>query len=166
MPCSRRIGDATTLTPVRLCCVRLTGWLEPRGQEECSVNDDDFAELFKRLSSGQSAGTSWQEVAAEFEALTRTLGDVVRGAWQRQNADSGIGRLRDMLASAIQELNDAVDGTPEAQQAREQFGRVAESLRAAADRAGDELRPELLRMLRQANAELRRRSGLDEDASG
>lgn len=139
-------------------------YLEPSGREECSVNDDDFAELFKRLSSGQSAGTSWQEVAAEFEALTRTVGDVMRGAWQRQNPDSGVGRLRDMLASAVQELNGAVEGTPEAQQAREQFARVTDSLRAAADRAGDELRPELLRMLRQANAELRRRSGLDGDA--
>jgi hypothetical protein len=129
------------------------------------VNDDDFAELFKRLSSGQSAGTSWREVAVEFEALTRTVGDVVHSAWQRQNPDSGIGRLRELLSSAIQELDQAVEGTPEAQQAREQFARVAESLRATADRAGDELRPELLRMLRQANAELRRRSGLDEHAS-
>jgi len=129
------------------------------------VNDDDFAELFKRLSSGRSSGTSWQEVAAEFEALSRTLGDVVRGAWQRPSPDSGIGRLREMLASAIKDLNQAVEGTPEAVQARDQFARLTESLRAAADRAGDELRPELLRMLRQANAELRRRSGLDEDAS-
>ena len=130
------------------------------------MNDDEFAELFKRLSSGQAPGTSWQEVADEFEALTRTVGDVVRGAWHRPGADSGIGRLRDMLSSALRELDQAVDGTPEAQQARARFARVAESLRAAADRAGDELRPELLRMLRQANAELRRRSGLDEDTSG
>jgi hypothetical protein len=130
-----------------------------------SVNDDDFAELFKRLSSGQSAGTSWQEVATEFETLSRTVGDVVRGAWQRQDANSAVGRLREMFSSAFQEVNQAVEGTPEAQQAREQVARVAESLRAAADRAGDELRPELLRMLRQANDELRRRSGLDEDAS-
>ena len=129
------------------------------------MNDDDFAELFKRLSSGQSAGTSWQEVAAEFETLSRTVGDVVRGAWQRQDANSTVGRLREMFSSAFQELNQAVEGTPEAQQAREQVARVIESLRAAADRAGDELRPELLRMLRQANDELRRRSGLDEDAS-
>jgi hypothetical protein len=128
-----------------------------------SVNDDDFAELFKRLSSGRSSGTSWQDVANEFEALSRTVGDIVRGAWQRQTADSGIGRLRDMLSSAIRELDQAVEGTPEAQQARVQFARVVESLRAAADRAGDELRPELSRMLRQANAELRRRSHLDED---
>jgi hypothetical protein len=127
------------------------------------VNDDDFAELFKRLSSGQSSGTSWKEVAAEFEALSRTLGDVVRGAWQRQDADSGIGQLREMLSSSIEELNRAVEGTPEAQQARDQLIRVVESVRAAADRAGDEVRPELLRVLRQANAELRRRSGLDED---
>ena len=130
------------------------------------MNDDDFAELFKRLSSGQSAGTSWHEVATELEALSRTVGDVVRGAWQRQDANSPIGRLREMFSSAFQELNQAVEGTPEAQQAREQFARVTESLRAAADRAGDELRPELLKMLRQANDELRRRSGLDEDAPG
>lgn len=130
------------------------------------MNDDDFNELFKRLSSGKSSGSSWQEVAAEFEALSRTLGDVVRGAWQRQDADSDMGRLREVLSSAVHELNRAVEGTPEAQQARDHFVRVVESLRAAAARAGDELRPELLRMLRQANAELRRRSGLDEDPPG
>ena len=60
------------------------------------------------------------------------------------------------------DLNRAVEGTPEAQQAREQFVHLTESIRAAAERTSDELRPELLKMLRQANAELRRLTLPDE----
>ena len=66
------------------------------------------------------------------------------------------------VLEVIQELNRAVVGTPEAQQARDQLVRMSDSIRTAAERAGDELRPELVSMLRQANAELRRRSHLDE----
>jgi hypothetical protein len=126
------------------------------------MNDDDFAELFKKLPSRPSAGTSWQDVAAEVEALGKTLGDVVRDAWQRQDNDVGLARLRESLQSMIQDLNRAVEGTPEAQQARDQFVHLTESIRAAAERTSDELRPELLSMLRQANAELRRLTHLDD----
>jgi hypothetical protein len=120
------------------------------------MDDDDFAELFKKLPSRPSTGTSWQDVAAEFEALGKTLGDALRDAWQRPDNDAGLARLRDSLHSMIEEVNRAVDGTPEAQQARDQFVQLTTSIRAAAERAGDELRPELINMLRQANAELRR----------
>lgn len=127
------------------------------------MDDDEYAELFKKLPSKPSTGTSWQDVAAEFEALGTTLGDVLRRAWQRQDDDgAGLGQLRDSLQSMIQELNRAIDGTPEAQQARDQLVHMTESIRTAAERAGDELRPELVSMLRQANAELRRRTRLDE----
>ena len=47
------------------------------------------------------------------------------------------------------------------QQAREQLSRVAESIRQATERASQELRPELIKLLRQANAELRRFTGTD-----
>ncbi len=83
------------------------------------MDDDDFAELFKKLPSRPSSGTSWHDVAAEFQALGKTL------------------------------------GTPEAEQARDQFVRLTESIRAAAERAGDELRPELVTLLRQASASVR-----------
>jgi hypothetical protein len=119
------------------------------------MDDDDFAELFKKLPKGPSSGTSWQDVGAELEALGKTLGDALRGAWQRQD-EAGLGALRDSLESMIQEVNRAVEGTPEAQDARAQLVQVTERIRAAAERASDELRPELVSMLRQANAELRR----------
>jgi hypothetical protein len=125
------------------------------------MNDDDFAELFKNLPSGASTGTSWQDVISEFEALGKTVGDVLRSAWQRQD-DDGLGRLRDSLDYLVKDVNRTIDGTPEAQQARDQFARFASSMREAAERAGDELRPELLSMLRQANAEIRRFTHLDE----
>jgi len=87
---------------------------------------------------------------------------VLRGAWQRQEPDAGFSRLRDSLQTMIQELNRAVDDTPEAQQARDQLVRLTETIRSAAERTSEELRPELVSLLRQANAELRRLSHLDE----
>ena len=126
------------------------------------MDDDDFAELFKKLGSGPSTGTSWRDVGAEFEALGKTLGDALRGVWQSQDAQAGLGPLRDSLQSMIQQVDRAFDGTPEAQQARDQLARLTESIRAAVARAGEDVRPELLSMLRQANAELRRLTRLDE----
>jgi ElaB/YqjD/DUF883 family membrane-anchored ribosome-binding protein len=126
------------------------------------MNDDDFAELFKKLPSAASSGTSWQDVIAEFEALGKTLGDVLRSSWQRQGDEAGVGRLRETLESLIQDANRAIDGTPEAQLARGRLVHLTDSIRAAAEQAGDELRPELVSMLRQANTELRRITRLDE----
>jgi hypothetical protein len=130
--------------------------------EDARVNDDDFAELFKSLNSGPSTGTSWQDVADELAALGRTLGDVLRRAWQQSDDDQTLARLREVLQAMADDLNRAVDGTPEATYARDQLTQLTDRLRAAAERAGDELRPELLSLLRQANAELRRRSHLDQ----
>jgi hypothetical protein len=125
------------------------------------MDDDDFAELFKKLGSGPSTGTSWQDVGAEFEALGKTLGDAMRGAWQSQDTQAGLSPIRDSLQSVLEQVEHAFDGTPEAQHARDQLVRLTESIRAAAARAGDEVRPELLSMLRQANAELRRLTRLE-----
>ena len=118
-----------------------------------TMNDDDFAELFKQLKSGQSTGATWQDVRNELESLGRTLGDAFRLA-------PTLKQLREMLEMATLDWNSAVDGTPEAQRAREQFMRVTESLNDAMERAGEQVRPELVRLLRDANAEIRRRSGL------
>jgi hypothetical protein len=128
------------------------------------MNDDDFAELFKQLNGGQSSGsgTSWQDVRAELGALGRTLGVVFRAAIETPETEAALARLRELLHTATQEWNSSVEGTPEAQQARERLTSLADSLSAAAERAGEQVRPELLRLLRQANAELKRRSGLDQ----
>lgn len=126
------------------------------------MDDDDFAELFKKLPGRASAGTSWQDVIVEIEALGRTLGDVVRSAWQRQEDEAGLGRLRESLGLLIQDMNRAIDGTPEAQRMRDQLVQMIDSIRAAAERASDEVRPELVSLLRQANAELRRFTRLDQ----
>jgi hypothetical protein len=127
------------------------------------MNDDDFAELFRQLSGGPSTTTSWRDVRAEIEALGTTLGQVFRAAWRSQDGDAALGRLRQVLSSVTEELNDTVEGTPEAHQARQRLVDLTESLRKAAEEAGDELRPELLRMLRQANTDLRRWSRLDDE---
>jgi ElaB/YqjD/DUF883 family membrane-anchored ribosome-binding protein len=128
------------------------------------MNDDDFAELFKKLSSGDSTSTTWQDVVAELEALGRTVSEVLRRALDGTDSGMGTGRLRDVVAAAVDELNHAVDGTPEAAQAREQLMEIRDNLRAAVERATNDLRPELLRLLREANSELRRRSGLEDES--
>lgn len=126
------------------------------------MNDDEFAELFKKLSSGQSTGSTWQDVLAEFATLGNTLSEVLQRAWQGADTASGMGRLREVVSEAADDLNHAVDGSPEAAQARDQLLELRDTLRAAVERASNDVRPELLKLLRQANAELRRRSGLNE----
>jgi hypothetical protein len=130
--------------------------------EELTV-DDEYAELFKKLPGKGSSDATWQDVVAELGALGRTFGDVVRNAWQGQDNDAGLGQLRETLDAMIAELNKAVAGTPQAEQAREQLVHLSESIRAAAERTSEELRPELLSMLRQANAEIRRLTRLDDE---
>lgn len=127
------------------------------------MNDDDFAELFKSLPGGRSTGTSWADVAAEVDSLAHTFGEVLRRMWRNPELDSDLAELRKLVDSAITGLNQAVDGTPEAKQAREQLTRLSDSLRDTLERAAADMRPELVKLLRQANAELRRHSGLDEE---
>src|SRR5579859_7226616 len=101
------------------------------------MNDDDFAELFKRTpssGSGSGSGTSWADVATEFQTLGESLGDALRAVWQRQDNDERTRELRDALNTMIDGVNRVIDEgvtTPEAQQAREQLTRVAESIREA-----------------------------------
>ena len=125
-----------------------------------SMNDDDFAELFKKLPK-RSGGASWQDVAAEIGALGQTVGDVLRTTWQRTESDVVVSQLRQALQGVLDDLNHAAAGSPETQQASEQLVRLTESIREAAARTGDEVRPELLELLRRANAELRRLTQLD-----
>lgn len=125
-------------------------------------DDDEYAELFRKLPSGSSSGTTWQDVAAELGALGGTLGDVLRTAWQQSDGDSLIKGLRASLDSIVDDVNKAAEGSPETQQARTELSQLIESIRAAAAQAGQEVRPELLNLLRQANSELRRISHVDE----
>ena len=50
------------------------------------MNDDDFDELLRQLTGGQSTESSWQDVRVELEALARNLSDVFQSAWRGQNA--------------------------------------------------------------------------------
>ena len=127
------------------------------------MNDDDFAELFKPQKP--TPETSWEDVAREFQLLGSTLGGAVRAAWQRQDNPERVRELQESLESIVAEVNRAVNegiATPEAQQARAQLTRLTESIRVATERTTEELRPELVALLRQANAELRRLTGQDD----
>jgi hypothetical protein len=127
-----------------------------------SFGDDDYAEFFKKLRSGSSEGSSWQDVANEFGSLTDTLGEVLRSAWKRTDGDTLLGSLRESFRSISEDVNRAAEDNGEAQQARAELTGLVESIRAAAAQAGDDLRPELLKLLREANAQLRRLGRVDE----
>jgi hypothetical protein len=125
------------------------------------VNDDEYAELFKKLPDRSSSGSSWQDVASEIGALGKTFGDMLRGALDNGDTQGVMGQLRDAVQGAIDDLNHAAGSTSETREARDQLTRLAESIREAAARTGDDLRPQLLELLRRANAELRRAADLD-----
>jgi hypothetical protein len=130
------------------------------------MNDDEYAELFKKPEQRSSGGATWADVANEFQTLGETLGDAVRAAWQRNESNQHVRELQDSLNSIMEGVAQAIDGgitTPEAKQARDQLAKVAEPIRQATEQASKDLRPELISMLRQANAELRRFSDLDKE---
>jgi hypothetical protein len=130
------------------------------------MNDDEYAELFKKPEQRSSGGATWADVASEFQTLGETLGEAVRAAWARNESNQHVRELQDSLNTIVEGVSHAIDGgitTPEAQQARDQLTRVAESIRQATEQASKDLRPELISMLRQANAQLRRLSDLDHD---
>jgi ElaB/YqjD/DUF883 family membrane-anchored ribosome-binding protein len=126
-----------------------------------SFGDDDYAEFFKKLRSGSSSGSSWRDVANELSALGDTLADVLRTAWEHSDADSVVGTLRESLRSIVDQVNRGADSSAETQHARSELTQLVESIRAAAAQAGEEFRPELLSLLREANAQLRRLGGID-----
>jgi methyl-accepting chemotaxis protein len=124
------------------------------------MQDDEYAELFKKLPP-RGSGSSWQDVANEFENLGRTFADVIRNAWRQSEGDTTLTQLRDGLQLVIESVQRHTDGSPETAQARDQLVRVVESIREAITQASDEVRPELVNLLRQANAELRKLGQID-----
>ncbi|HEV7665064.1 MAG TPA: hypothetical protein VGQ62_16150 [Chloroflexota bacterium] len=128
------------------------------------MNDDDFAELFKTPYRPNRDAT-WDDVAREVQNLGKSVGDAFRAAWERQPNYDRVQQLEASLQGLMADVTHAIElgiATPEAEQAREQVTRLTETIRVAAERSTSELRPELLRLLREANAELRRLSGTDE----
>ena len=93
--------------------------------------------------------------------MGKTLGDVLQSAWQRSDSEPFVSQMRESIDDAIERLDRAAADNTETREARDQLVRLAEAVRSAAERAGDEVRPELLSLLRTANAELRRFGGLD-----
>jgi len=126
------------------------------------MQDDEYAELFKKLPP-KSSGSSWQDVATEFENLGKTFADVIRSAWKQNEGDATLSQLRDGLESVIEGIRRTSEGTPETAQARDQLVRVVESIREAVTQASEDVRPELVSLLRQANAELRKLGRIDEE---
>ncbi|MBV9357490.1 MAG: hypothetical protein JO023_18410 [Chloroflexi bacterium] len=119
------------------------------------MNDDDFKRLFRR--EPERPGSAWEDVLREVSTLGDNLALAVRVTWERD--------MQRSVESLIDGVNRAIDGSttsPEAQQAREQLARVSESVRQAAERTVEDVGPQLLTMLQQANSELRRLTGHDD----
>ena len=128
------------------------------------MNDDDYGHLFREPERPNS-GSAWEDVLREFSALGDNVVLAVRAAWEGRENRNRVQDVQNSLQSMIDGVNQAIGdsaNTPEAQQAREQFQRVTESMRQAAERTAEEVRPQLLNALRQANSELRRLSGNDD----
>jgi hypothetical protein len=118
------------------------------------MNDDDFKRLFREP---ERPGSAWEDVLREVSTLGDNLVLAARAAWDRD--------VQHSLQSLIDGVNRAIDdgtSTPEAQQAREQLARVTDSVRQAAERTVEDMGPQLLNMLQQANSELRRLTGKDD----
>ena len=98
------------------------------------MQDDEYAELFKKLPP-KSSGSSWQDVATEFENLGKTFADVIRSAWKQSEGDATLTQLRDGLETVIDGIRHTSEGTPETAQARDQLVRVVESIREAVTQA-------------------------------
>jgi hypothetical protein len=127
------------------------------------MHDDEYADLFKPRKP--RADTTWEDVGREFVMMGHTLGDALRAAWDNHAADDQVRGMRESLNSLADEVNRTVAQgfeTPEGARARAQLEQLTESIRSALEQTGDELRPELLTLLRQANAELRRLTGQGE----
>jgi hypothetical protein len=119
------------------------------------MNDDDFKRLFRR--EPERPGSAWEDVLREVSTLGDNLALAFRAAWDRD--------VQNSVQSLIDGVNRAIDdstSTPEAQQAREQLARVTDSVRQAAERTVEDVRPQLLNVLQQANSELRRFTGSDD----
>jgi ABC-type transporter Mla subunit MlaD len=126
------------------------------------MQDDEYAELFKKLPP-KSSGSSWQDVATEFENLGKTFADVIRSAWKQSEGDATLTQLRDGLETVIDGIRRTSEGTPETAQARDQLVRLVESIREAVTQASEDVRPELVSLLRQANSELRKLGRMDDE---
>jgi len=124
--------------------------------EECV--DEEFARLFRKPQEA-TPGTTWEDVAHELEALGKSLGDAVRAVWQHQENRERVRGLQRSLQAMVDDVNRAIEEsvtTPEAQQAREQLSRVTESVRVAVETSTKDLGPDVLSVLRQMDADLRR----------
>ncbi len=159
------ISDSSPPLTMRGPNLAYSGPVWPRGTGRCGQQevcvDEEFANLFKKPPESRP-GAAWEDVAHELEALGKTLGEAVQALWQRQENRERARELEDSLKTMAQQVNRAIEESvtmPEAQQAREQFSRVTESVRVAVETTTQELRPEVLSVLRQMNADLRRLAG-------
>jgi ElaB/YqjD/DUF883 family membrane-anchored ribosome-binding protein len=129
------------------------------------MSDEDYASLFRQPPK-RDPGAAWEDVAREFQALGDNLGAALRAAWQRRETNERLAELQESLQSMIDGVNRTIaesTSTREAEAAREQLSRVTESVRVAVERTTDEFRPQLLAVLRRANAELRHLAGLPDE---
>lgn len=126
------------------------------------MEDDEFAGLLRSLHGEFRAQDSWAEVATEARHLGETLVALTRAAWQEPENQASLRALQEAVRSASAEIDRAFADTPEAQRARERLRRLRDEVRASAERAAEELRPELLALVREANIRLRRLGGLPE----
>ena len=99
----------------------------------------------------------WREVGEQFHLLGKSLAGAIRTAWDDENNQRRVEHIRGGLESMVAELNGAIKDTSESPQVQNFKTEAKESfrnLRDTGEQAAGEVRPHLVKILRQVNQEL------------
>ncbi|HVN52981.1 MAG TPA: hypothetical protein VMT46_01530 [Anaerolineaceae bacterium] len=106
-----------------------------------------------------SSGDAWEDVGKQFETLGESLAKAFRAAWNSEENQQRLQEMRSGLESIARNVDQAMQDTaasPEGQKIKTEANRAAESLRVATEQTAEEIRPRLVKALRQVNDELQK----------
>lgn len=107
--------------------------------------------------TGANGEEVWREVGVQFHMLGKSLAGAIRTAWDDENNQRRVEQLRGGLESMVAELNGAIKDTadsPKVQNFRTEAKESFRNLRDTGEKAAVEVRPHLVKVLRQINTEL------------
>lgn len=99
----------------------------------------------------------WREVGEQFHMLGKSLAGAIRTAWDDENNQRRVDQIRGGLESMAAEINGAIRDSaesPRVQNFRTEAKESFRNLRDTGEQAAVEVRPHLVKILRQINQEL------------
>jgi hypothetical protein len=109
--------------------------------------------------TGANGEEVWREVGEQFHSLGKSLAGAIRTAWDDENNQRRVEQLRGGLESMVTELNGAIKDTadsPKVQNFRTEAKESFRNMRDTGEQAAVEVRPHLVKVLRQINTEIDR----------